>query len=120
SPLRVGYQKYYGSDIDGMSGYTGQAALRFHLGGGLQLRGDGNLIWGSKDFNGTEWEGLAWMVGGGLEYGTPVIYNTISSIFGDGSSDSEWSDSEWGEWSEGTMGIGYQYMSGYLPNQDAV
>ena len=120
SPLRVGYQKYYGSDIDGMSGYTGQAALRFHLGGGLQLRGDGNLIWGSKDFNGSEWEGLAWMVGGGLEYGTPVIYNTISSIFGDGSSDSDWSDSEWGEWSEGTMAIGYQYMSGYLPNQDAV
>lgn len=119
SPLRVGYQQLYGGDLDGLQGITGHAALRFHLGGGLQLRGDGGILAAKMKLNNQDWEGLIWSAGGGLEWGHPILHNGLGSILG-GSGDYSSSDDEWTEWSDGSMTFGYQLGGGFLPNQDLI
>ncbi|MEZ4460975.1 MAG: hypothetical protein R3E66_14865 [bacterium] len=118
SPLRVGYQKFLNSDIDGMEGFTGHAALRFHVGGGVQLRGDAGVLRAAVNQSGQDVEGWAWSAGGGLEYGNPVIYNAVGSLFeSEGNSSSS---DEWTEWTDGSLSFGYNVAQGYLPKQDFI
>jgi len=118
SPLRVGYQRMYGADLDTLEGISGHSALRFHLGNGLQLRGDAALLAAQMErSNEEDWNGWIWSVGGGLEYGHPVVSDVLEDLLDGGSN---WSDNEWGEWSDGSLALGYQMSSGYLPKQSTI
>lgn len=115
SPLRVGYQNYSGADLDGLKGFTGHSALRFHLGKGIQLRGDAGILKGEQSLNGKDWDGYVWSAGGGLEYGNPVISNALGGVLS--SSNGDHSGDEWYEWTEGSLSLGYHLQSGFISNQ---
>jgi len=113
SPLRVGYQNYSGADLDGLKGFTGQSALRFHVGKGVQLRGDVGILRGEQSSDGKDWDGYIWSAGGGLEYGNPVVANALGSVL----SSSDHSGDDWYEWTEGSVSLGYHLQGGFIAGQ---
>src|SRR5690606_19445516 len=114
SPLRVGYQHFYGGDLDGLDGISGQAALRFHLGGGIQLRGDGGVLVGKMPAEDEEGQPF-WSGGGGLGWGPPVIPHGVNRLRGGDGRHSPSADGP--EGSEASLSRGYQLGGGTPPGQ---
>ncbi len=110
TPLRAGYVSFTGADLSDLSGFTGQAVLRFHLGKGFQLRGDGGVMRGTSKVNGEDWSGYVWNAGGGVEYGNDFIHEATDSLLDDTSIDGE----DWTEWSYGSISAGYSISTGFL------